>query len=1423
MAQSLDKPTTIQELDTKILLLAEQNAHLQKTVSSLLEAVTIQANLHVQNSTVQSKSMPVLPAIPFEKYDETSEDFETFTERFAAYLDLKEVPEDKKVKYFVMSLSPCLFQLCKDLLYPDNYETKTLEELQTLLKNHIKPRPLMIPSRHTLLNRKQQEGETVSQYVTELRKLAPPCRYPADMLNTVLRDIFVGGLKDKQILDRLFEEDDISFEKTIEIASAIEKASQGARDILSVPSFAVNKISDKPKSPKSTFSRDKENRRCFRCGKNTHTAKYCKIKNLVCSLCKKPNHVASVCFSRERGVNSLRQEEQVSSTPITTDEHSHDVTPCMTLPIYTLQKSNTNEPLIIRVQVNGNPLPFELDTGSAVTVVDKNTLLSILPEDKILPTTAVFRAYDNGIVKPEGEVNVNVEYKNTSRTLKLYVVSGNKTSLLGRDWIYPLGILPNVINQLSVCTKTPKSVEPLIRKYDVLFHESVKPIKDYTYDILLKDNAQPRFRKARTVPFSLQARVEQEIRRLEQEGIIEATTFSTWATPVVPIVKPNGSIRLCADYSRTVNDQMIVPQHPFPGFEEVLNKLKGGQKFSTLDVKTAFLHIPVTQKTSEVLTINTHLGLFRVKRLMFGVSSAPAIWQKYIESVLSGLRGVAVVHDDIIVTGANDEEHLTNLEALLTSLKNKGINLNKEKCKFLQERVKYLGYVIDREGIRKTPEMVESILSCKRPTNTTEVKSFLGMITFYGRFLNHLATLATPLYNLLRKENTFRWTEVEEKSFQALKGEIASDKLLVHYNPQLPLILSADASPTGLGAVLSHLVDGVERPIAFASRVLSQSERNYSQIDREALSIKWSVSKFVQYLYGRHFILYTDHQPLTYIFGNKQELPVMTASRLLRYALFLQTFNFTIKYRRSGNHGNADCLSRLPNIAVKENAIHEDTLFHLERWHPSVPDETALFHLEQINILPITYDELAKETMRDPETAQMYQELRLGGPIVHKDKNWTLQGSCILLGTRVYIPTKFRKQILEELHLGHIGMVKMKSLARSHVYWPGINQDIENMVKNCTSCIEVSKNPQKVPTHYWEYPTKPWERIHIDHAGPFLGKIFFIVVDAHSKWVEVFIVPSTSSPCTVHILESLFARYGIPQTLVSDNATGFTSKDFQDFLNIYKITHKTSAPFHPASNGQAERYVATLKNALRSLNTYPGSIQQRLNTFLYSYRRAPNVTTGYSPAMLFLGREIRSRLDLLRPDPVKLISDRLHKSRTWFNDKHYEPGDIVAVRSYKSPNKKWAIGKVVAKDGILNYTIMVEGELCRRHVNQIQGLGKNAACNVPDLDHTCSSRHWTHREGSEDNLQKAPMLNNESNPGKSDEFLMPNESAEPPGNTENTTKPTTIPIPSSPTALPPSIETSENTSVRHSYSPVTNCSPVRRSTRVRRPPNRLDL
>lgn len=281
---------------------------------------------------------------------------------------------------------------------------------------------------------------------------------------------------------------------------------------------------------------------------------------------------------------------------------------------------------------------------------------------------------------------------------------------------------------------------------------------------------------------------------------------------------------------------------------------------------------------------------------------------------------------------------------MLQKFKKNGLHLNIDKCKFFKDEVTYLGHKINCEGISKTDDKIQSVSSFPTPRNVKDVKSFLGMVSFYGRFFPNLPTLANPLYNLTKNTVPFIWNQECEQSFQNIKKEIILDRVLIHSNPKLPVLLSVDAIPVGLGAALAHQVEGMERPIAFGSRTLTTSERNYSQIGKEALAIKWGVQKFFHYLCGRKFTLVTDHQPLINIFGSRNKLPVLRATRLLHYALFLQMFQFDIKYRKSELHGNADCLSRLP--------CKSEDLYSM--------DDVSLFNLQQLDMLPVTSEDTAK-------------------------------------------------------------------------------------------------------------------------------------------------------------------------------------------------------------------------------------------------------------------------------------------------------------------------------------------------------------------------------------------------------------------------------------------------------------------------------
>ena len=399
------------------------------------------------------------------------------------------------------------------------------------------------------------------------------------------------------------------------------------------------------------------------------------------------------------------------------------------------------------------------------------------------------------------------------------------------------------------------------------------------------------------------------------------------------------------------------------------------------------------------------------------------------------------------------------------------------------------------------------------------------------------------------------------------KQLLTTSNLLIHYDPSLLLKLATDASQYGLGAVISHVLPtGEERPIAFASRSLSASKKNYSQIDKEALSLIFGIKKFHSYLYGRRFTLITDHKPLTSILGPTKGVPSVAAVQMHRWALLLAAYNYNIEFRPTTTHCNADALSRLP--------LPDDG--------KQRPSETGMYHVRQIESLPIMSQAVRKATQRDPTLSKVEEYVLKGWPeevpntlLTYRNKQVELsvEQGCLLWGGRVIIPQSLKQKILANLHREHLGISKMKTLARSHIWWRGLDYDLEVLVKNCAACAAVKQAPPKAPLLPWTWPSRPWQRVHIDFAGPFVEKMFLIVVDAYSKWGEVIIMNQTTAAKTISTLRQLFVSHGIPEQIVSDNGPQFVSSDFTEFLKLNGVRHIRASPYHPATNGEAERFV----------------------------------------------------------------------------------------------------------------------------------------------------------------------------------------------------------------------------------------------------------
>ena len=366
------------------------------------------------------------------------------------------------------------------------------------------------------------------------------------------------------------------------------------------------------------------------------------------------------------------------------------------------------------------------------------------------------------------------------------------------------------------------------------------------------------------MPFAVKPRLEKALEEMVEEGNLERVDFSRWGTPVVPVVKPNGTVRVCGDYKVTLNPCLEVPQYPLTRAEECFHTMNGGKHFTKIDLAQAYNQVTLDEESRDLTTINTHKGLYRWTRLPYGVASSPAIFQEIMDKILQGLHQVVWYLDDILITGETEDQHLSNIEEVLSRLQKYGLRARVNKCRFFEESVEYLGHLINQEGIHPVERKVVAILEAKLPKNVEQLQSFLGMVTYYAKFISNMSTITAPLNDLKRKGVIWKWGKKEEKAFTTLKKEVVSTKVLVHYDSQLPLKLDCDASSVGVGAVLSHIMgDGTERPIAYASRSLSKAERNYSQIEREALSIVWETKSFISTctLISLHWSLTTSLSP----------------------------------------------------------------------------------------------------------------------------------------------------------------------------------------------------------------------------------------------------------------------------------------------------------------------------------------------------------------------------------------------------------------------------------------------------------------------------------------------------------------------------------------------------------------------------------
>ena len=1253
-----------------------------------------------------------------DEFDGSKEEWTQYVERLEHFFVANDITDAGKKRAVLLSVvGASTYALLRNLVSPTKPGEKSYSELVAVLQEHYNPTPSETIQRSRFNSRFRKPGESVSTFVAELRALAEFCNFGGS-LDEMIRDRIVCGITHGKIQQKLLAEKPTTLKRAVEIAQGVETALKNAKELAQqeTPPETVHQVKP-PTRGKGTGSSRRFQGTCFCCGRVGHRREQCRMKDAVCRGCGKTGHLVRICRNKVTGKRKQHpssEKKVVHHVDESPEEESDD-----DFALYSLNSASKPRPYLVTIEVDKKPIQMEVDTGASLTLVSERTLRENWPTVNLSHTGIKLHSYSGESVPVVGTADVSVKYGSQIATLPLLVVKGEGPSLLGRNWLSELKLKWQEIFWLHNA-----SLSQLLEEHKIVFEPGLGTVTGFTAKITVDPNATPKYCKARAVPYFYREKVEKELDRLVEEGTLEPVEFSEWAAPIVAVLKPDKqNVRICGDFKQTVNPVAKLDRYPIPRVEDLFAKLAGGKAFTKLDLSQAYLQVPLDEESRKLVVVNTHKGLYRYTRLPYGVSSAPGIFQRLMETVLQGIPNVIVYLDDILITGATEDEHLKTLSLVLERLERAGFRARKAKCSFMQSSVTYLGHRIDQQGLHPLKEKVQAVQDAPSPSNVTELRAYLGLLTYYSKFLPNMATVLAPLYKLLRKDTPWKWTDAEGKAFRASKDLLTSSALLVHFDPELELVLMCDASSYGVGAVLAHrMPDGSERPIGYASRSLLASQRNYSQLEKEALALVFGVQRFHSYLFGHRFELVTDHQPLLALLHQHRPTSAQASARVRRWSLLLSAYEYSITFRNTHAHANADALSRLPLPIVQTE--------------PSTPPELVLL-MEHLDESPVTAKHIRVWTRRDQVLSKIQQFVERGWP-QHPDKSLSaysakknelsLYQGCVMWGARVIIPSRGRNAVLQQLHEGHPGMTRMKSLARMFVWWPGLDSDIEKSVQQCCHCQEQQSVPPVAPLQPWKWPSRPWVRLHMDFAGPIQGKMILVVVDSHTKWVEAYPTDSATSSKVIELSRTLFAQFGIPEVVVTDNGPCFVSQEFETFLVKNGVKHITSAPYHPSSNGLAERAVQLVKKGLKKEKE--GSMSSKIARVLMAYRSTPQSTTGMTPSELLQGRRIRTRLDLLKPNvnervehrqfQQKLVHDSSAKERT------FEKGDSVYAKNFGT-GSKWLSAIIQEVTGPVSFLVKLQdGRIMRRHQDHLrrrlatpeQDVPSDGMQNRPSLEDT---------------------------------------------------------------------------------------------------------
>ena len=842
-------------------------------------------------------------------------------------------------------------------------------------------------------------------------------------------------------------------------------------------------------------------------------------------------------------------------------------------------------------------------------------------------------------------------------------------------------------NDLSVPTENLEVIQNLLAENRDLFAEKdIDLSHTETVRMKIDTGTHPpiRMRPYRT-PLTQRATMDKTVDDMLQAGIISRSK-SPWAFPVVLVDKKDGSKRFCVDF-RALNKITKTNSYPLPLIDDVLSLLGRAKYFTTLDLKSGYWQVLMEESDKEKVSFSCHRGLFQFNVMPFGLANAPAVFQELMAEVLQNLEGFAIAYlDDILIYSETEAEHSAHIQEVFARLRKHQLKLKLKKCQFFKKETKYLGFVINQDGVKPDPDKVKAVRLMAAPISVKEVRAFVGMCSYYRRFLPNFSRIAEPLIALTRKYAKFQWSQRCQLAFDQLKDNLTIVPQLAYPDINKPYVLYTDASDTCIGACLTqpcedgeNILPNVrnEKPIYYLSHKLSDTQTRWSTIEKEAFAIHYALQKLDHFLHNAKFTIKTDHKPLKYLLDSP-----MQNRKIQLWALGIAGYDCEVQYIKGSDNTCADLLSRSP---LKEHQVNDDftpdlsdkafevNALNSNQFDPNQFASCKVDHptLNVPNSTELTLGniDMAVEQQKDIEIVRLRRQLE------EKKSSRSVQSKYLVIDdvlhyisnpdvdpvVRLYVPDQLRSRVVTQYHddNGHMGIDKTFDAIRAKYFWPSMYKQLYEYVSSCVPCQRRSSRKTHPPLQQTDIPPYPFAKIGLDLSGPYPeslsgNKYIISFVDLYSGWPEAFAVPDKSAGNVVHLLiDEIVPRFGCPLQIITDNGTENINRVMKETLETLNISHVTTSYYHPQSNAKVERFHRTLHDVLaKKLENDTSTWDIYLNQTLAAVRYNINESSRFSPFFLLYNRDVVLPIDnLLKPhrrylgeEPHKIALEKQHQS-----------------------------------------------------------------------------------------------------------------------------------------------------------------------------------